>query len=159
MAEDAKALELGNRMTEISNGVKHRRLGLWAIVLSFIMTAALLVMRFFLIRPVYWYEAVGTVERVVMICVTLIIATYIGLSIIIGLAAVNKDRNGAVWGVIAFFFGLVIPAIIIATMAPTHSTAMIAPVVLPGRTCQFCAEDIHPDAIKCKHCGEMLTSA
>lgn len=86
---------------------------------------------------------------------------YIYLAAKVADAAALKGRNRGTWLLLALLFGVWLPAIIIAIMGPSpvvsgasnneeHSEDERA------RTCPFCAEDIKQQAIKCKHCGEML---
>ena len=90
---------------------------------------------------------------------------YLALAARVADAAEKKGRNRQSWLLIAFVFGLVLPAIIVAIMAPLEprrKAPQVAPSPSPvpptGRVCPFCAEDIKLEAIKCKHCGEMLNT-
>lgn len=43
--------------------------------------------------------------------------------------------------------------------AYTFPTAHEVPTAAPSKRCPYCAEDVHQDAIKCKHCGSDLRTA
>ena len=78
-------------------------------------------------------------------------------------AAERKGRAWTPWFWIAFFFGIIIPAIIVAIMAnqSTPVVTVTAPAVpikpnFATKTCPFCAEEVKAAAVKCKHCGSDL---
>jgi len=75
---------------------------------------------------------------------------YFKLSKLVGAAAERKGRSSQSWTLIALFFGLFIPAIVVAVMGPGNGPN--------GRACSYCAEEIQPAAVKCKHCGSSLVS-
>jgi len=73
-----------------------------------------------------------------------------------------KGRSYAAWFWLGFFFPL-IAWIIVASISPTSGAGAVESVRIGGtspetKSCPYCAESILAAAIKCKHCGEMLTS-
>ena len=89
------------------------------------------------------------------------LGVYVFIAIKIGEAAEKKGRSESAWIFIALAFGLLIPAVIIAAIAPiapAPTTPAIPQVQPASRKCPYCAEDIQPDAIKCRHCMEMLNT-
>lgn len=95
----------------------------------------------------------------------LLVLGYVWLCLLVGQAAGRKGRSRGVWFVLALVFGVILPAIIVAIMAPFPSPAAISANEeqhsLKGETkqCPMCAEDIKMEARKCKHCGSMLESS
>lgn len=86
---------------------------------------------------------------------------YIYLAARVADAAARKGRNRGTWLLLALIFGIWLPAIIIAIMtappvARSENDKNDGAETKDSRTCPFCAEDIKMQAIKCKHCGEML---
>ena len=51
------------------------------------------------------------------------------LAVLVGKATEKKGRNGTAWTSIAIYFGLIIPAIIVAIMGPNKPTEVV--VTLP----------------------------
>jgi hypothetical protein len=89
---------------------------------------------------------VGVIWWILLVAILLI--GYIQLAQMVGRAAERKGRSATSWTLIAFIFGLIIPAIIVAVMGTRP--------IPSDRICPFCAEPIQPTAIKCKHCGSNL---
>lgn len=75
------------------------------------------------------------------------------------MAAGKKKRGTAVFVLNLFlgwtFIGWVV-ALVWALSPEQSSEPAPAPSVLDARRCPFCAEDIKPDAIVCKHCRRDL---
>lgn len=123
-----------------------RRKKVWAAVII----GALLTITF--IIPALVPSSIGPGIRIVGLVMT-VITIYITLCELIARAAERKGRSATAWFVIAFAFGLIIPAVIVAIIGPSSAS--------PDNTvemvqCPYCAEDIRAEALKCKHCGEML---
>ncbi|HUG08892.1 MAG TPA: superinfection immunity protein [Acidimicrobiia bacterium] len=60
--------------------------------------------------------------------------------------------------------GWIVALAMAANNPPTSSPAVVQSPPAPtaesgGRTCPFCAEDIRPAAVVCKHCGRDLPTA
>lgn len=64
--------------------------------------------------------------------------------------ALNLLLGWSLFGwIIALVWALTTPTVVITQAAETPDPA-------PQRRCPYCAEGIHPSAIKCKHCGSDL---
>jgi hypothetical protein len=93
-----------------------------------------------------------------------IVAILINILISRAVALAAERRNRSFWAFfwLSFFFSFIIMGIIVASLplepesqsnestslAPRKSAAYVA--------CPFCAEDVKPQAILCKHCGSKI---
>lgn len=121
------------------------------------------------------FVAAGLVDEVEGI-VGGVLGLGVGIALLLGAAALyfipaylaRKKRNASTVLVINIFFGWTFVGWVIAlAMAVSDSGPRETPAARPtslehhpgssgGRTCPFCAEDIKPAAIVCKHCGRDL---
>lgn len=109
------------------------------------------------VLPIFLPSDVGTVVYALG-WIFLVVALYIILCELVAKAAERKGRSATAWFFIAFFFGLIIPAVIVAIIGPDRNATAIDSADMYLVQCPYCAEDIRPEAIKCKHCGERLPS-
>lgn len=107
------------------------------------------------------YIGGGTTATAVILSF-LALVVYTLLAALVGKAAEKKGRSNTAWFLIALFLGLVIPAIIVAVMAPlTPENQPTGPStdtpVTETKKCPMCAEWVKAEARKCKHCGSALS--
>lgn len=70
--------------------------------------------------------------------------------------AVQKNRSGFLWFILAVLFGPV--ALLIVAVASAERPDGTKPEGGFIRKCPFCAEGIRKDAVVCLHCGKDLTA-
>jgi len=95
---------------------------------------------------------------------------YVAGAVAVANAAVRKGRNYEPWLWISLGFGVILPAVVMATLKDERQTPLAGATRPPqttsekqvsasiSRLCPFCAEEIKVEAIKCKHCGEYLSN-
>jgi cbb3-type cytochrome oxidase subunit 3 len=84
-----------------------------------------------------------------------ILFLWLGLSVVVGIAAGNRGRNGFGW----FLLALIISPLLagLAVLAAANLRTETDP--RQSRTCPFCAEWVRLEAVVCKHCGRDLPAA
>lgn len=71
----------------------------------------------------------------------------------------KKGRAGFAWFLLALFLSPVLVAIVLAIVdSKTPEAQEKAMMHITHTRCPMCKESIRKDAMKCKHCGSMLTT-
>ena len=73
---------------------------------------------------------------------------WFGLAVCIGALASRRERSGFGWFVLALVISPVLAGVLLLLMGEGAAT----------KRCPACRELVRADAIKCKHCGEDLTT-
>lgn len=71
------------------------------------------------------------------------------LACICALIASAKDRSAIGWFILGFLFG---PLALLFAAAMSSAPKVTHATVHPTKKCPVCAEQVHVDALRCKHC-------
>lgn len=84
---------------------------------------------------------------------------WIGFAIAVGIWASNRGRSGFGWFLLACIISPLLAAIFLAVTKNHSETKVLAEqkIEFTHTKCTECAEFVLPEAIKCKHCGAVLT--
>lgn len=84
---------------------------------------------------------------------------WIGFAVAVGVWASNRGRSGFGWFLLACVISPLLAAIFLA-VTKNHSEqigSVERPSELTHVKCNQCAEFVLPEAVKCKHCGAVLS--
>ncbi len=95
----------------------------------------------------------NTLSVTLILCV---VAFWVWMILAVGSVAASKGYSKA--GFIIFAIFLPVVALIVALVLQPSQSKQTAAVSAKMVKCPACAELIQPEAIKCKHCGEMIGS-
>ncbi|RRV08766.1 hypothetical protein EGJ28_15965 [Stutzerimonas xanthomarina] len=70
--------------------------------------------------------------------------------------AIAKGRSAMGWFLLGFLFG---PLALLFAAAMSSARKSPNAISHPVKACPYCAEQVHADAIRCKHCGQNLAGA
>jgi hypothetical protein len=81
---------------------------------------------------------------------------WLGLAIVVGVAASHRGRNGVGWFFLAVVITPLIAGLLVLVLPDANIERQQQEIQLNSRKCPFCAELVRREAIVCKHCGRDL---
>lgn len=102
---------------------------------------------FTVVGLVIWVSAVTPYDQEQVVLMVGVAGINTVLSPLVGLAASKKGRSFWAFFWVSFFVGILIPAIIVATMNQPEATAQGA-----LKICPQCAENVKDAAVVCRYC-------
>jgi phosphotransferase system glucose/maltose/N-acetylglucosamine-specific IIC component len=81
---------------------------------------------------------------------------WLGLAIVVGVAASNRGRAGFGWFILAILVSPLIAGLLVLVLPNQKLEVQRATEVANSRKCPMCAELVKRDALVCKHCGRDL---
>lgn len=83
-------------------------------------------------------------------------------SVVVAIIAASRNRSGFGWFCLSVLISPFLAVILVLALGKV--TVDAAPLIATSdgsaavKKCPFCAEDIRPEAVKCKHCGSVLVT-
>jgi hypothetical protein len=81
---------------------------------------------------------------------------WLGLAIVVGIAAAHRGRNGARWLLLAVLLTPLIAGLLVLALPDPDRERQQQEFLKNSRKCPLCAELVRREAIVCKHCGRDL---
>lgn len=120
-------------------------------------------------NPKFWLVVVGvlfviwlsTLEGVTDAAGSGVTLFVVALLYFVPAVIARKKHNASAVFVVNLFFGWtgigwIIALVMAVSNPPPVVVQQVAPSTLTGRACPYCAEQIQPAAVVCKHCGRDL---
>jgi hypothetical protein len=81
-------------------------------------------------------------------------------SIVVGIWAGNRGRNGAGWCLLSLLISPLLTFLILLVIGKNEQAVEAEAIETGGmRKCPMCAELVKREAVKCKHCGSEMAPA
>jgi hypothetical protein len=84
---------------------------------------------------------------------------YVGLAIVVGVAASSRGRTPGGWFLLALVVSPLIAGLLVLVLPNLQLQRARAAELQDSRTCPYCAELIKAEAVVCKHCGKDVPRA
>jgi hypothetical protein len=85
-----------------------------------------------------------------------ILLLWLGLALVVGIAASHRGRNGFGWFLLACVISPLVAGLLVLVLPNAEIERQKQEVLKNSRKCPFCAELVRREAIVCKHCGRDL---
>lgn len=86
-----------------------------------------------------------------------VILLWLGLSVVVGIAASSRGRSGFGWFLLSIFFTPLLTLLAVLVMPGVRRDASGDAITSTSHVrCPDCRELVRADALKCKHCGTGL---
>jgi hypothetical protein len=81
---------------------------------------------------------------------------WLGLAIVVGIAAAHRGRKGAAWLLLAVVTSPLIAGLLVLVLPDPNKERQQRELLKNPRKCPLCAALVRREAIVCKHCGRDL---
>lgn len=89
----------------------------------------------------------------------MIIVLWIGLAIVIGMAASSRGRSGFGWFIVALCLSPLLGGVLLLLMKNVKEDAQVQQRIAQSKTCPRCAESVKTAAEVCRYCGHSFVAA